>query len=132
MFSLINVIKHFAESLLRAFLVHFLDRSAKHLSRQVMWTSHIHLLEKRHSLKYTDGHSKKKHGGVDANRYEEQSLSGNKKDKEDRLITLYKSDFAEKQINHVVIVSSNVNKIVSSLLQGTLKATVTNICLFLE
>lgn len=39
-FSLTSVIKHFAESLLRAFLV-ALAHCAKHLSRQIMWTAQL-------------------------------------------------------------------------------------------
>lgn len=50
-FSLTSVMKCFTESLLR---VSFLASSAKHLSRQVMWTLHNYLPERKHSLKYTD------------------------------------------------------------------------------
>lgn len=51
MFSLTSVMKCFTESLLR---VSFLASSAKHLSRQVMWTLRNYLPERTHSLKYTN------------------------------------------------------------------------------
>lgn len=55
----------FTQSLLRVlFLGHSFASSAKHLSRQVMWTLHNFLPENRHSLKYTNRPLKDRGGNL--------------------------------------------------------------------
>lgn len=62
----------FTQSLLRVlFLQHSRARSAKHLSRQVMWTLLDYLPENRHSLEYTNRPFKDRGGNF--NWHEEQS-----------------------------------------------------------
>lgn len=77
----------FTQSLLRVlFLEHSPTSSAKHLSRQVMWTLHDYLPDNRHSLKYTN--RLLKDGGEKFNWYEEQRCLETK-DKEDPFRFVY-------------------------------------------